>query len=513
MVPPAALVELFEAVRTRARAGFAYRSEPRRVAPVGLWFRFGRWYLVAWDLDRAAVRTFRVDRIEGEVTRGEAGDAEVPERVDVESALPDEPWEAEGEDRIEMRIRVDALEARRVTDEVGQDKVVRRLEDGSVDLALGVSSFTAIRSWVLGLLDHATVTGPPAFRDELVAWLRALTDPGPPPPVDPRPLTPVGAEGGPSPRGTPGAETSRRLRRLLALVGWLAQVGEAPIAEAAARFGMSEKELVAELELAACCGTPPYTPDTLMEIEVSEDSVRAFLPAEYARPRRLTPAEGFAVAASARLLLAVPGSDDDALRRALAKLDAALGSREAVGLDVDAPEHLVDVRRAVDEGRALEIQYHSGSRDELTTRTVEPVQVVTIDGHWYLDAYCHRAGDMRRFRVDRIGAVSTLDRPAAAAEVRTRPVDEMFVPGPGAVEVRLRLGPGAQWVAESVPVRAVGRAEGGTVTDVLLDVSGFAWFERLLLQLGPAARVVSPPELAGLAAAAARRVLARYQED
>ena len=113
------------------------------------------------------------------------------------------------------------------------------------------------------------------------------------------------------------------------------------MADIAQRFGMSEKELVAELELAACCGTPPYTPDTLMEIEVSEHSVRAFLPAEYARPRRLTPAEGFAVAASARLLLAVPGSDDDALRRALAKLEGALGrAREAVGLDVDVPADL-----------------------------------------------------------------------------------------------------------------------------------------------------------------------------
>ena len=70
MVPPAALIELFEAVRTHAVATFAYRTEERRVAPVGLWFRFGHWYLVAWDLGRAAVRTFRVDRIEGEVCAG-----------------------------------------------------------------------------------------------------------------------------------------------------------------------------------------------------------------------------------------------------------------------------------------------------------------------------------------------------------------------------------------------------------------------------------------------------------
>ena len=518
LVPPAALIELFEAVRTHAPATFAYRAQERRVAPVGLWFRFGHWYLVAWDLSRSAVRTFRVDRIEGDVVRGEAGDAVVPDdvTVDVRAALPEEPWEVEGEDRVEMRVRVDALEARRVIEEVGEDKVVRRLEDGSVDLELGVSSFASIRSWLLGLLDHVVITEPDAFRQALIAWLRTVAEAAPSFPTEarlPEPETTTAEEESGAGRSAPGRETSRRLRRLLALVGWLAQVGEAPIADAAQRFGMSEKELVAELELAACCGIPPYTPDTLMEIEVSEHSVRAFLPAEYARPRRLTPAEGFAVAASARLLLTVPGSEDDALRRALAKLDAALGSREAVGLDVDAPTHLAAVREAADAGRALEIDYLSGSRDELTTRTVEPVQVATIDGHWYLDAYCHRAGDMRRFRVDRIDAV----RPAAVspgpAVTQSRPLEEMFVPGPGAVEVHLQLGRDAQWVPESVPVRAVRRDDDGTVTDVLLDVSGMAWFERLLVQLGPAVRVVSPPELTGLAAEAADRVLARYESD
>jgi proteasome accessory factor C len=87
----------------------------------------------------------------------------------------------------------------------------------------------------------------------------------------------------------------------------------------------------------------------------------------------------------------------------------------------------------------------------------------------------------------------------------------MFVPGPGAVEVHVRLGPSAQWVPESVPVRTVTRDRDGRITDVVLDVAGMAWFERLLLQLGPAARVVRPAELTGLASDAARRVLARYQ--
>ena len=551
IVPTPALIDLFEAVRTKATAAFSYRTgRDRRVAPLGLWFRFGHWYLVAWDLDSSADRTFRVDRIDGDVARGEAGSAEgvVPEgegAVDIEAALPDEPWDTEAADPVEMRILVDALEARRVADQVGEDKVVARHDDGSIELVLGVSSFASIRSWVLGLADHATVLEPAAFRDELVAWLTALTET--PAEAEAEAETEAETETGAetktgrgsgraekvgaaasdegrtgaagSPRSAPGAETSRRLRRLLAVIGWLAQVGEAPIAEVSKRFGMSEQELVAELELAACCGTPPYTPDTLMEIEVSETSVRAFLPAEYGRPRPLTPAEGFAVAASARLLLAVPGSDDDALRRALAKLDAALGMRAAVGLDVDAPGFLGAVRGATEAGRSVEIEYLSGSRDELTTRVVDPVQVMTIDGHWYLDGWCHRAGDMRRFRVDRINAVR--DAPGSdgggggggdgAVAQGTRPLEEMFVPGPGAVEVHVRLGPSAQWVPESVPVRTVTHDGDGRLTDVVLDVAGMAWFERLLLQLGPAARVVRPAELTGLAADAARRVLARYR--
>jgi len=143
---------------------------------------------------------------------------------------------------------------------------------------------------------------------------------------------------------------------------------------------------------------------------------------------------------------------------------------------------------------------------------VEPLQVMTIDGHWYLDAYCHRAGDMRRFRVDRIGSVRSTTEPPEAPERRARPAEEMFVPGPGAREVHLHLGGSAQWVPESVPVRGVRRDDAGNVTDVLLDVSGLAWFERLLLQLGPDARVVSPSDLTDLAAVAAGRILARYGE-
>jgi predicted DNA-binding transcriptional regulator YafY len=514
VVPPPALVDLFEAVRTSAATAFVYRGAQRKVAPAGLWFRFGHWYLVAWDLERDAVRTFRVDRIEGTVSLESAGSAVLPEGIDVRGAVPDEPWRSDGEDVVVTRIRVDGMEGPRVTEEVGADKVESRDEDGSVVLRLGVTGFAAIRSWVLSLQHHAEILEPADFRADLAAWLHAMIEGSTIPSGAPDAVitAPRGEALEPADRVVPGQQTSARLRRLLAVVGWLARVGEAPIADVARRFNIPEAELISELELAACCGVPPYTPDTLMEIEVSETSVRAFLPDEFARPRRLTPAEGFAVAASARLILAVPGSDDDALQRALAKLEVALGSHEQLGVDVDAPPFLTEVREASEAGSVLEIDYHSGSRDESTTRAIEPAQVLTVDGHWYLDAYCRKAGDMRRFRIDRISDVRPVADSATAARERSRAADDMFVPGPGAVEVHLRLDEEAGWVTESVPIRALSRAEDGTVTDVVLDVAGMAWFERLLLQLGTHAVVVSPPNLTDLAARAARKLLDVYEK-
>ncbi|HEY5244769.1 MAG TPA: WYL domain-containing protein, partial [Acidimicrobiales bacterium] len=77
--------------------------------------------------------------------------------------------------------------------------------------------------------------------------------------------------------------------------------------------------------------------------------------------------------------------------------------------------------------------------------------------------------------------------------------------------VRLALAPAAQWVADTVPVLDVAPGPGAT-SIVTLAVGGEAWLERLLLQVGPDARILEPAELAGAAAAAARRVLRRYDD-
>ena len=176
LVPPPALVPLFDAVRVRAAVSFDYRGERRHVAPAAVRFRGGRWYLVGWDLDRQAARTFRVDRIDGRPTADEPGTGPVPDGFDAAAEAPEEPWRSGEGDRTDVRLWVDAVEGPRVIEEVGARSVEDRRPDGSVLLRLGVSSTTALRSWVLGLLDHAVVLEPEPIRAGVVSWLTAVAD-------------------------------------------------------------------------------------------------------------------------------------------------------------------------------------------------------------------------------------------------------------------------------------------------------------------------------------------------
>lgn len=311
-----------------------------------------------------------------------------------------------------------------------------------------------------------------------------------------------------------GRERSQdRLQRMLALVPWILANPGATMAELATRFDIEATELERDLELLPMCGLPPYTADRLIDVWVGEDGAVSIRLAEYfERPLRLTPAEGVALLAAGRTLLAVPGSDPAGpLACALEKLERTLGATGGISVDVGGADHVERLRAAADDRRQLEIDYYAFARDEMTTRVVDPVRVFHAFGAWYLAAYCHRAAGDRLFRVDRVRAVreTGVEVPTAAA-----PVDDgglVYRPSPDDLRVRLRLGPSATWVAESIPIESRKDLRGGKV-EVVLAVSGAAFLERLVLALGPDVEILGPDEARAMVQLAARRVLARYQE-
>jgi proteasome accessory factor C len=304
-------------------------------------------------------------------------------------------------------------------------------------------------------------------------------------------------------------EAEAQLQRVLAMVPWLATHRHVTKDEVAARFRISREQLEQDLTLVMMVGVPPYSPGDYISVEYGGDTVDVWLAPYFTRPLRLSASEGLALLAGGRTLLRVEGSDPEGpLATALEKLEDALGASE-VTVELAIPPELEAVRSAATRGETLEVDYWSAGRGDLTTRRIDPGPVFFAVGEWYTDAYCHLRGEPRMFRVDRIRAV----RPTGERFEPTvaRGPSPIYSPRPDDPRVTLDLPPGASWVAESYPAESVeDRAGGGQ--RVVLAIREPGWLERVLLRVGPEARVVTPRDQRGIAAAAARRVLARYAD-
>lgn len=313
---------------------------------------------------------------------------------------------------------------------------------------------------------------------------------------------------------SPGA--TDRLSRLLALVPYLVSRQGIPLTEAAAEFGITESQLVKDLELLFVCGTPGHLPDDLIEVDWDDGHVYLSNADAIARPLRLGVDEALALLVGLRALADVPGLHDrDALQRTLLKLEAAAGDSAAVStqvrVEVEAQGPLAEVRRALAEGRRVHLTYFVPARDETTERDVDPMRVLLVDGRWYLEGWCRRAEDVRLFRLDRVEALAVLDLAAEVPpEAPERDLAEgLFVASPDDALVTMELHPPAHWVVDYYPVEDVEELPGDVLL-VRLRVADDGWLRQLALRLGGALRVLDPPELIEDIAGTARRALEGY---
>lgn len=166
-VPPAVLLALGDAVRERKVLRFEYGGDelvPRRVEPHHLVARLGRWYLVAWDLERDAWRVFRADRIRPRTPIGPGFAAREVPGADVGAFLEgrfrgsdDGAWPCRGE-------VVVALPLAEVAPFAG-DAVVEGVDEGRTRLLAGSWSWAALAA-SFGRFDaDIEVVGPPQLTD------------------------------------------------------------------------------------------------------------------------------------------------------------------------------------------------------------------------------------------------------------------------------------------------------------------------------------------------------------
>ncbi len=319
-------------------------------------------------------------------------------------------------------------------------------------------------------------------------------------------------------------DVGQRLRRLLFIVPYVAKHPEGVAVDQLAKvMDIEREELLSDLELLSQVGPPDGDPGEYLLVSVEDGRVFVDLAHRLTRPLRLTPAEGCSLLLGIRTLRESGIAPfDQAMLSAEKKLVTALGrdAREAETLatstvvaepDAAVATHLRTLVTAARQREQLEIDYVSASRHQAERRPVDPYGIVHHAGEWYVVGFCHKRGDVRTFRIDRIAALrrtgKKFDRPADF-DLEAYRREKLYVPSADAITVRVRLDQlavtriGVTWPVGEVTMHDDGSAE------LIVDCEGFEWVTGWVLGLGRHAWIVGPEE----AREAMRERIARVRE-
>lgn len=459
IVQESSFAPLLEAVLKRRRVEFDYLAastdtlSSRVLEPWGVGSRFGSWYVIGWDTDRQAERTFRLSRIVSAVrmtlhTFQTPDDFSMNERLDAMEAASElgtitvdvAPGRAhmlrkmavssvseQGKHRtisglVFDRLIIPVTEPERVATEiaaVGPDAFIPSDSASEVTEQQQCSSLQdRVRNSVLRRLTAAQ-----KFQERVqkldLDWSK------------------------PSRKSRRSSHSStERLARMLEIVRFVYEHQGVELTELAAHVETSVEQVVEDLTTLFVCGRPGHTPDQLVEASWDQGSVTVANAEEISSPVRLNQPEAAALLVGLQTLRSLPGKSSVAIDSALRKVAQAAGEpiavADAVGARPDENQALLPatahqapeegttyenssatasvIRTAIARQQRLRITYIVASRDEITHRCIDPVRLVSANSHWYAMAWCDQAQEFRDFRLDRICSAKVVG-PAPAHDI------------------------------------------------------------------------------------------------
>lgn len=266
-------------------------------------------------------------------------------------------------------------------------------------------------------------------------------------------------------------KTVDHVTRLLSLLGYLADHHGVAISELAGHFGVSEAQILKDIDLLWVTGTPGYYPEDLIDFTWSESDSHVSLREArgFDKKVRLAPREALALAVAVQWMRELGvGIHATALESLSGKLTGLI---PAVVETTAAPAVLRELAKAIETGSGVLITYVS-AEDETTERTVFPRLITTDGAAWYVEGWCTLAGAERTFRLDRIVELHPAD-PTTLPVVRDRQ------PTSDSRHVAFVVDHSARYVAEDLPGAQISVDPDGI--RVHIDVSRTDWLVRLAL--------------------------------
>jgi len=295
-----------------------------------------------------------------------------------------------------------------------------------------------------------------------------------------------------------------RTARLLDLVPYINTHQGIALKELAAVFEVSNAQMVNDLTTLWMCGLPGYTPLELMDLDFESGYVNISNAPTLAKPRSVTFDEGVALILGLDLLRASIPTDRSDLLEKIDSLSARLSSIINLNstFSVIAPINQ-GVSAAIDEALAsrssLEIEYHSMYRDEITQRTIFPIEIIQVEGQQYLSSYCYSATDFRQFKLDRI------QKAVVTQESKTIPEDATDTQR---INSRLKVLKPTREIAERFSRQDL---KAGSEFD--FQTYSQQWLERSILSSGDGVALLTPPEIRASIAQMAQSMLDRYKAE
>ena len=198
--------------------------------------------------------------------------------------------------------------------------------------------------------------------------------------------------------------------RLLDLVPYISTHQGIALSELAAEFGVSESELLSDLNTLWMCGLPGYTPLELIDLEFESGFVSIRNAEILQKVRLLTKDELVILLIGLDLLIKSIDSKRVDLLHAItglqAKIKIIIGDIATIVPIVNS-SYRATILNAIASRKNLQISYHSLIRDELTDREITPIELMVDHGYEVLQAYCHNVGAYRTFRLDSIAEISS----------------------------------------------------------------------------------------------------------
>jgi len=508
--------EVVQGLTRGARAEFVYQGlhdrypRQRLVWGAKLSVLEGGWYFDGFDQLAQAYRRFRVDRIVGQINARQLPDSERPAPVQAPDTrrcqaklwlAPNSAWQ--------LKAHAKAL---------GQDRYL---------LDYHPSDQLQLVSTLSSLAEQALVLEPADLAQAVLTRLQALET------VDPK--LPACDEGGVS-RTKPQSPkvyppTSIVVARLLALVQWVKTHPGQSFDSLASHFGVSSQQIRKDIDSLSLAGAD-HVPCQGLDFDFAdlrEGKVTLSNAGGLANQLYLDELDREVLAFALAALEAGPWQSYARQLNQLLQLSpntpgaaeletaASAETKNLAGpMNTALSQVFVTVLEALMTGRALKLSYVDAAGLS-SQRNVDPWWLVSDGARLTLVGYCHGARAKRRFRLERISALSLggqvrkgAPEPNTSADKRRRARGQSW--GRTAKTAILRIRPSGIWLTQVASPKQVIYNQDGTITVEIIGRSQ-AWLESVVLRASGELVAVEPATLLEKVSIRAAKARANYAQS